>query len=255
MASSVLKTSDIHISAIVQLGQISSNINLLEFAQALSLSDNILYIEYGSDVTKGESKKKPKKANRDHPPKFFYNQITLHIFNTKRINVKIFNNGRIQMTGINDESQGQQTIQLLLDEISKISSDDKLSIFDSKTLEQGPIETVLINSNFDIYREINREALHRAVVSHGYYSSYEPCSYPAVNIKYYYNPEKNNFGICDCEKPCDGKGKNGTCKKITVAAFKSGKIIIVGSTKDNISTTYKFITEFIQENNDTLLIK
>ena len=159
------------------------------------------------------------------------------------------------MTGINDESQGQQTIQLLLDEISKISSDDKLSIFDSKTLEQGPIETVLINSNFDIYREINREALHRAVVSHGYYSSYEPCSYPAVNIKYYYNPAKNNFGICDCDKPCDGKGKNGSCKKITVAAFKSGKIIIVGSTKENISTTYKFITEFIHENNDTLLIK
>ena len=42
----------------------------------------------------------------------------------------------------------------------------------------------------------------------GYYSSYEPCTYPGVNIKYYYNENKNNFGICDCDKPCNGKGKD-----------------------------------------------
>ena len=75
-------------------------------------------------------------------------------------------------------------------------------------------------------------------------------------IKYYYNPIKRNFGICDCEKPCNGKGKDNTCKKITIAVFKSGKIIITGGrNKQNINSAYQFITEFINENKDKILIK
>ena len=76
------------------------------------------------------------------------------------------------------------------------------------------------------YSEIDREALHRLIIEKGYYSSYEPCTYPGVNIKYYENPLLNNNGICNCEITCNGKGKNDTCKKIKIAAFKSGKIII-----------------------------
>ena len=98
--------------------------------------------------------------------------------------------------------------------------------------------------------------LHRLIVDYGYYSSYEPCTYPGVNIKYYYNPIRNNFGICDCENPCNGKGKENTCKKITIAVFKSGKIIITGGrNKQNINSAYQFITEFINENKDKILIK
>ena len=86
-------------------------------------------------------------------------------------------------------------------------------------------------------------------------SSYEPCNYPGVNIKYYLNPLRNNFGICDCEKPCNGKGLNDTCKKITIAVFKSGKIIITGGrNKNHIQKAYEFITEFIEENK-TLVLK
>ena len=67
---------------------------------------------------------------------------------------------------------------------------------------------------------------------------------------------KKNFGICDCDKPCNGKGKDDTCKKITIAAFKSGKIIITGGrSKENIQTAYKFITEFINENKEQILLK
>ena len=77
-----------------------------------------------------------------------------------------------------------------------------------------------------------------------------------VTTIYYYNPLVNNFGICDCENPCNGKGKDNTCKKITIAVFKSGKIIITGGrTKHNIQTAYKFINEFIEENSSGILIK
>ena len=248
-----LKTSDLHVSAIVQIGKVSSNINLEELADNLIINDKILYIEFGSRISKGINSKK---ISKKKIKKFFYNQVTLHLLLEKRINMKIFNNGRIQMTGIKDESQGYRTIQLFIEIINQLSEEIKFKIFNSTKIEQiEPIETVLINSDFDIYSEVNREILHRLIVEHGYYSSYEPCTYPGVNIKYYYNPIKNNFGICDCEKPCNGKGKDNTCKKITIAVFKSGKIIITGGrNKQNINSAYQFITEFINENKDKILI-
>ena len=43
-----------------------------------------------------------------------------------------------------------------------------------------------------------------------------------------HNKEKQDNGICNCKTQCNGKGKNGFCKKITVAVFNSGKIIITG---------------------------
>ena len=250
-----LKTSDLHVSAIVQIGKLSSDINLQELASHLIINNNILYIEFGSSIKKGDNLKKAKKKKKEK--KYFYNQVTLHIWLGKRINMKIFNNGRIQMTGIKKESQGYETIELFIKEINKISDENKIKIFNEFNIQQiEPIETVLINSDFDIYSEVNREMLHRLIVEHGYYSSYEPCTYPGVNIKYYYNPIKRNFGICDCEKPCNGKGKDNTCKKITIAVFKSGKIIITGGrNKQNINSAYQFITEFINENKDKILIK
>ena len=247
-----LKTSDLHISTMVQIGQISSLINLKNLATHLNINDNILYIEYGSEISKGDSlKKKPKKQKQ---VKYFYNQVTLHMNLNKRVNTKIFNNGRIQMTGIKNINQGKQVIDLFISEVSKLSENYLNEIFiDTNLYQKSEIETVLINSDFDIYNTVNREVLHRLIVEYGYYSSYEPCQYPGVNIKYYYNPLINNFGICNCEKPCNGKGKNNTCKRITIAVFKSGKIMITGGTNnENINCAYKFITEFIQDNKEKI---
>ena len=257
MDNIILETSELHVSAIVQIGKLTTNINLYELANNLCITDKISYIEHGSEITKGYNPKDKPKKKLKKSKKFFYNQVTIHIKCDKPINMKIFNNGRVQMTGINNDKQGLESINILLNEIHKLSEESKLSIFDSETIiKEGDIETVLINSDFDIYHEVDRENLHRLIIERGYYSSYEPCTYPGVNIKYYHNPIHNNFGICDCEKPCNGKGKENTCKKITIAVFKSGKIIITGGrSKENIQTAYKFITEFINENKEQILLK
>ena len=66
---------------------------------------------------------------------------------------------------------------------------------------------VLINSDFDIgYEKFNREVLHKEITESGIYSSYEPCIYPGVNIKYFMNTT-NSDGICDCLTMCNGKGE------------------------------------------------
>lgn len=251
-------SDDLHISTMVQIGKLNTNINLLNLGNVLKINHNILYVEYGDHVSNGVNGKKPPK--KDKPRKYFYNQLTIHVFNeTKtnhRINVKIFNNGRIQMTGIKNEFQGDECIKILCHEFNLLNEKEKC--FDTIDTIQSieDLETVLINSDFDIGFPIDRESLHRSIVDSGYYSSYEPCNYPGVNIKYYRNPLRQNFGICDCEKPCNGKGKDDTCKKITVAVFKSGKIIITGGrNKNDISVAHKFITEFIHENKEYIILK
>lgn len=251
-------SDDLHISTMVQIGKLNTNINLLNLGNLLKINHNILYVEYGDHVSNGDDGKKPSKTNKTR--KYFYNQLTIHAYNeTKnnhRINVKIFNNGRIQMTGIKNEFQGDECIKILCHEFNLLN--EKEQCFDTEDTIQSieELETVLINSDFDIGFPIDRESLHRSIVDSGYYSSYEPCNYPGVNIKYYRNPLRQNFGICDCEKPCNGKGKNDTCKKITVAVFKSGKIIITGGRdKSDISVAHKFITEFIHENKEYIILK
>ena len=246
--------TDLHVSAIVQIGKINATINLNELARALNTSSTVLYLEFGSSVIKGNNPKKSKRKHKSKKEKkFFYNQVTIHLprEDDKRVNMKIFNNGTVQMTGIVKETQGLEKIHDLVREVNNLSIEDRKAIFDTTDVikYENETDTVLINSDFDIGFDLNREALHRLIIQAGYYSSYEPCIYPGVNIKYYCNALQNNLGICDCDKPCDGKGKDNTCKRITIAAFKSGKIIITGGrSHDNIATAYNFITDFIHAN-------
>ena len=249
-------SEDLHISAMVQIGKLNTEIDLKNLATNLNINDNILYIEYGSQINKGVNNKKFSKKRLENK-KYFYNQTTIHIFNSlkenKRVNVKIFNNGTVQMTGVNSDTIGGTTMKIILEEFNLLSN--KSDIFQTDSIEDiGSLETVLINSDFDIGSEINRELLHRLIIENGYLSSFEPCNYPGVNIKYYHNPLTKNYGICDCETPCNGKGKDNTCKRITIAVFKSGKIIITGGrSKFHIQTAYEFITEFIKDNNQVLV--
>ena len=251
-------SDNLHISAMVQIGKLNTEINLENLANKLDINKNILYIEYGSLVNKGENNKKfslKKQASR----KYFYNQLTIHMFNelkkNNRVNVKIFNNGRIQMTGINNDKIGEQTINLLVKELNVFKEDKEIFTISEEIRSIGELETVLINSDFDIKMPIKRDVLHRLIVKEGYLSSYEPCNYPGVNIKYYYNPLLDNKGICDCECPCNGKAKDNTCKRITIAVFKSGSIIITGGrNKRHIQIAYEFITNFIEKNKQELIV-
>ena len=87
------------------------------------------------------------------------------------------------------------------------------------------------------------------------YSSYEPCIYPGVNIKYYYNKDTNH-GICNCSMRCNGKGDgygNGCCKRVTIVVFMSGEVIITGArTRDQLLIAYNYISKFINDRQELI---
>lgn len=246
---------DLRISTMTMISQITTNICLSKFYENIDINENIIYIEYGSNEPKGEPYKKRKEKKNLKKKNHFYNQITLNILLDKFVNVKVFNNGRIQMTGIKNEKNCEKIIKLIISEINKLSNDKKLEIVDCEDIKINHSQIVLINSDFDIKMNINNDKLQKIIIEKGYYSSYEPLIYPGVNIKYYYNEEKNNNGICNCDRQCDGKGKNGLCKKITIAVFTSGKIIITGGSKiEHLNMAYKFIKTIIENNKKELVI-
>lgn len=119
---------------------------------------------------------------------------------------------------------------------------------------------VLINSDYYIGFNINRESLHEILYNkYQIYSSYEPCIYPGVNSKYYWNEDylESDFpGKCMCSVYCNGKGNgkgNGNCKKITISIFQSGSIIITGARNHmQIMTAYNFINGVIENDIDTI---
>lgn len=117
------------------------------------------------------------------------------------------------------------------------------------------IEIVLINSDFSVGFKIKRENLYELLVNdYGIYVTYEPDIYPGVNSKFFWNKltlQTEGKGVCSCSKKCDGKGLgdgNGKCKKITVAIFQSGNIIITGArTKQQLNDAYNFINHILNK--------
>ena len=244
---------NLRVSTITSVLKISCDIDLKKIYDNVPITKYIPFIEYGSNnPPRGFSKKMLKKVRKKSKKKIFYNQATIHVIHDDKImNVKLFNNGKIQITGLKGINQSTVLVEKLIDYFQALSVLD----YETKLISS---ELVLINSDFDIGYEIERETLHNEIIEYGIYSSYEPCIYPGVNIKYFMN--KNNFdGICCCENICNGKGKangDGDCKKVTIAVFKSGKIIITGGQSiSQLETAYRFIKNFIDDRKDDFVLK
>ena len=272
------KPSELRISTMTATCKTLLNVNLnviYKYATIQDYGDNnegIIKIEFGDEVIRGTSKKdiENKKSKKK---KVFYNQATI-IFkiiseNTKKeVNMKVFTNGNIQMTGLKNIEDGKKAINLFYRETKElkgiITNKENGSLNTVKGIEKTDdfeikdFQIVLINSDYSTHLKIKRDVLHSLLVKqYGIFSSYEPCIYPGVNSKYYWNNDYKNKkiykeGICHCTKSCSGKGKgcgNGNCKKITVSIFQSGNIIITGARSvEQINDAYEFINKVLKKN-------
>jgi TATA-box binding protein (TBP) (component of TFIID and TFIIIB) len=196
-------------------------------------------------------------SKRGVSDKTFFNQSTIVLrkaTNTthtqfKEVNVKLFGNGGIQMTGIPAEEFAKETLQWLLDELQNVQA----PIFATKpALTKFKVQ--LINSDYQVAHAINRIALHNILSqTYGLFSTFESTIYQGVNTKYYYNdqhPDKTRPGICLCTKRCRGQGTGsgpGECKRITMSVFQTGKIIITGGRYlFQLEEAYNFLNAVLQ---------
>lgn len=258
------------ISTITATGSVGTPINLDILYQCLEVTmkeyegknEGISYIEYGKKksetIFKGTTKKFLVNRRKVRENKRFDNQVTV-VYQTKdlNLNIKTFRNGNIQVTGIKDIDKSPDVIDIMIRILKDIyHSKDKGVIEDVDALRNTNFKIRLINTDFKVGFGIKREFLHRILkTEYGNICDYEPVIYPGVKIHYFYNTSNvHNDGKCYCTRKCnDIKGGGGcgdsNCKKITIAVFQSGCIIITGSqTRAQIEECYEFINKILSTN-------
>ncbi len=210
------------------------------------------------NVKKIKNDKKKKRKEK----KNFYNQVSL-IFRSatlmgidpetlslkeryKTVNVKLFINGSIQMTGCKHLDNIKRSLEILFEKLKickAILTDEnkfllKPFVEDTTNLDVKNVtnfKIVMINTNFNILFQINREKLHQLLKDAGYDVTFDPIIHACVNIKYQI-PNLN--------------------KTISIFVFESGSITIAGSNScQQVLETYNFINRFILNNYSKLLTK
>ena len=109
--------NDLRISTITSVLKLSQKIDLEKVYKGIPISDKYIpYIEYGcNNAPRGFSEKSLIKKRKKKKKKIFYNQSTIHVMHDgKLMNVKLFNNGRIQITGLKNEGQATKLVKKLI---------------------------------------------------------------------------------------------------------------------------------------------
>jgi hypothetical protein len=144
----------------------------------------------------------------------------------KEIHVKVFINGKLEIPGIQTE-EIFQTILLFILEILQPHISEKLEY------KLNSSETVLINSNFKCGFYINREAFHDILkYKYNIQSIYDPCSYPGIQCKFYYNPDVDIQTGSQISN--ENKDIYTNVKEISFMIFRTGSVLIVGKCDDDV---------------------
>lgn len=240
---------DLNISTMTITCNLDTLIDIQNVGRYMDLAfGQVVCVKYGPNnsivrsLIKLKKRKKTTKKNR----KNFYNQATVIIaVDSKRtVNVKVFKNGAIQMTGCKTYENFTTAMQILCDVLNKKKAvyDKTLGIivprnfvsnFDKVNVDNiYNVRIRMINSNFDIGFLVNRKKLHEIMSAKGIKSTFEPSIHSAVIIKYLY----------------------GDKDIVSIFVFESGSIIITGAKKrEHLIEAYKYITTQLYENYDKIV--
>ena len=132
----------------------------------------------------------------------------------KEIHVKVFNTGKLEIPGIQNDIMFCKTIELLIKIIQPY-------IPKSLIFEKQKSETVLVNSNFTCNYFINRDKLFELLkYKYRINCNYDPCSYPGIQCKY--NIDKDH--------------------QMSFMIFRTGSVLIVGKCEDDtLMDIYHFL--------------
>jgi TATA-box binding protein (TBP) (component of TFIID and TFIIIB) len=212
--------------------------------EELKGSSKLVHVSYYDGVTirrRGEVLK-PNGRAKTYGRRMFDNQATavIRFDDGSNVNVKIFLNGNLQMTGARSLEKGCEAA----------------SIVSAFMLEPGKpppmvynVRVCLMNADYNMRHRINRQKLYEAVVAEGLCCSYHPSIYPAVKTYFMCRlREQGREGREQggaCPAGCMG-ARGGCCKKVTVLAFYTGAIIITGAVeRQQIDAAFAWVRRII----------
>jgi hypothetical protein len=166
----------------------------------------------------------------------------------QEIHVKVFNTGKLEIPGINNQALLVRVSAYLIDILQQFF--DTPIAFLENTSDN---DNVLINSNFHCGFNINREKLHN-IIKRKYKidSLYDSCKYPGINCKFYFNREigfdvERQTGVIqqeDYRLKMDELQETHKYIKITFVIFQTGSCIIVGNCSEKV---LRFVFDFVKK--------
>jgi len=238
----------ISISTMCASCKLNTNINIINIEKYFQLNLNdILTIKNNDEKIKTllpikNKKKRIRKIEnkKDVTKNYFYNQITIEtrinhnndIIN--KINMKLFKNGSIQMSGcksVNDINIVLNKLIIRLKEIKAIRENNK--IIEKNFISNLDVNVIdfkidMINTNYKVNIQIDREKLYNLLLAKKIKASYEPCIRACIIIKYV--PSIENIDN----------------KEVSIFIFQKGNIIITGARcRNHILSSYNYINHII----------
>lgn len=144
----------------------------------------------------------------------------------KEYHVKIFNTGKLEIPGIQSEESFHLILQQIIETLQP-HIEEKLGY------KENTNETVLINSNFNCGYFINRESLYDILkFKYNIQSIYDPCSYPGIQCKFYYNSDIDIQTGSQISEENKSLYKN--IQQVSFMIFRTGSVLIVGKCDENV---------------------
>ena len=149
---------------------------------------------------------------RSKPKSAFYNCFVVLVRllcngSYKETHIKVFNTGKVEIPGIQDDITFNRATEYIKTIISEYMPVEYV---------KDKVETVLINSNFSCGYLINRDKLFtKQKQKYKNNASFDPCSYPGIQCKYKITQDNINY-------------------EISFMIFRTGSILIVGKCNDSV---------------------
>lgn len=246
---SMIFTNDIKISTITIICNVNFSFNVKNIGLYFNDYDDILLYKHFNKTKFGKntqakiikkkkviSKKKDEVNNFTSQVSFIFNSRLMNgetnFTKEKNINVKLFTNGSIHMTGTSNLNNIKTCIDILMNKLQNpitvsdklirfINDDRRYTIDDFKNLN-----ICMINVTFVVQYNIDIEYLHESLSNSVYYETKK--IYPYI--------EKRNLLI---------KYNINHDSHVTIFVYTTGSINISGKSYDDIYESYRFINKYI----------
>jgi hypothetical protein len=174
----------------------------------------------------------------------------------REIHVKVFNTGKLEIPGILNNRLLGQVKTMILEVLTPLLP------VPIEFLENKKCDGVLINSNFHCGYYIQREKLHHILrTKYGIDTAYDPCSYPGVKSKFYFNNsaefkrvvQNGCITVDDPKMTMSELLANKKYTEVSFMIFRTGSCLIVGNcSKPILLFIFKFIRRILIEEKDNI---
>ena len=227
------------------------NLNLESIFNEVKICDTLIHVLYRKRE-KGFKKKNPTSKKKN-----FLNCITF-IKNNKKVNLKVFRNGVVQLTGCKSLEHCKFGIIIFWDLIKNIIRIDSLELF---------LVSVMRNVNFNLGFFVDREKLGTYILESQSGYKISPVIGGFIGMRFIIELESiddmpvykfkiNDEGLIEEEPILYEKLNNKNAKKkINIVIFQTGRVLISGIHEKYQNPVIEWFLKLIKEVKDDIKIK